>query len=302
MTKLSDFRRTACVDWLDLTLTTCGRTQFRYLQAALIAAGADKRWLEPVNPSPGGVTNTFRVRFTDRLANNYAALREAIAEVSRVFPLASEPSITAIEVACDFMHKSELALRDSATISMTHRLQKSLFANGTKPRQYDPLTRKNRFMDKPGRRLNPKLNFRVGNRDDDLAWHVYWKITDKDLPVPSSERRARVEVTLQRDVLRSVGLAMLSDLDGYGFGSLAPFFRFRTPIAPDKQARGNRYKLKAIEMNRRLNDATPERGLHSFEPLGRRDRWRKLRSESSHLQADDELQRAVKNALRHLKL
>lgn len=299
---IRDFRRRACVDWLDVTLQTARQTQFQHVQSAFDAAGVGRLYVSPVAAGPGRVTNTFVVRFTDRLANDYEALRKAIADVSAAFPLTDEPVIHAIEVACDFTHKGDVAQRDSATVSMTHRLQTSLLANGIKPRQFEPSSGKNRFMDKPGQRLDPELNFRVGNEWEDVAWHVYWKRTDKKLPLPLTEWRARVEVTLKGDALKSIGLATVSDLDGYRFASLARFFRFRTPIKPEIQATGNRFKLVAIKANRRLNDATAERGLHSFESLGRRDKWRKPRSESSHLRADNELQRAVKDALRHLQL
>lgn len=288
-----------------MTLHTARQTQFQHVQSAFNAAGVGRLHVTPVDAGPGRVANTFVVRFTDRMANNYAALRKAITDVSAEFPLTEEPVVRAIEVACDFTHRGSRAERDSATVSMAHRLQTSLLTNSVKPRQFDPSigkNGKNRFMDAPGLRLNPELNFRVGNKWDDVAWQVYWKTTDKTMALPPAEWRARVEVTLQGVALESVGLAMLSDLDGYKFARLARFFRFRTPIDPDIQANGNRYKLVAIKANRRLNDATPERGLHSFESLGRRDKWRKLRSESSHLQADNELQRAVKDALRHLKL
>lgn len=49
-----------------------------------------------------------------------------------------------------------------------------------------------------------------------------------------------------------------------------------------------------------VNDATSQRGMHSFNSIGRRDKWRKVRAESKHIGADHELQDAVKGALRRL--
>ncbi|HDR9062717.1 TPA: hypothetical protein QDB03_004358 [Burkholderia vietnamiensis] len=248
------------------------------------------------------------MRATDRLANNYAALSKVLAEFAARYPLTHEPEIVAIEVACDFLHTGEVE-RDASTIEMTRRLQSSLLTDESKPRQFDPQVWANRFMDVQGARLDPLLNYRVGNKRirnrpaDDVAWQCYWKRTDNNKqPLPPNEWRARVEVTLQGDALKSTGLVKLADLDGYKFTNLARFFRFRTPIDPEIQAKGDRFKLEAIKINRRLKDATPERGLHSFRSVGQRDKKQRLRSESSHLQADDELQRAVKDALRHLKL
>jgi hypothetical protein len=49
---------------------------------ALFSAVIGKLHVTPVDTGPGSVTNTFVVRFPDRLANDCAALRKAIADVS----------------------------------------------------------------------------------------------------------------------------------------------------------------------------------------------------------------------------
>ncbi|OMW41985.1 hypothetical protein [Burkholderia pseudomallei] len=299
MATLQNFRRKACVDWLDVRLRTSRPTQFQHVQSALDAAGAGKLYVAPIEPGPGGVADTFVVRVTDHLANDYAALSKALAEFSARYPLAHEAEIAAIEVACDFLHTGELE-REAAIRAMTYRLQSSLLTVGDSPRQFDPKVWANRYMDVAGARLDPLLNYREGNKGDDVSWQCYWKRTDKGQPLPPSEWRARVEVTLKGDALRDTGLVTLADLEGYQFTNLARFFRFRTPIAPETQAKGDRFKLTAITINRRLKDATPARGLHSFRSLGERDRWQKPRRESSHLQADNELQDAIKGALRRL--
>ncbi|WP_234745365.1 hypothetical protein [Burkholderia sp. WTPI3] len=301
MAALQNFRRKACVDWLDVRLRTSRPTQFQHVQSALDAAGAGKLYVLAIDDGPGGVADTFVVRATDRLANNYAALSKVLAEFAARYPLTHEPEIVAIEVACDFLHTGEVE-RDASTIEMTRRLQSSLLTDGSKPRQFDPQVWANRFMDVQGARLDPLLNYREGNKGDDVSWQCYWKRTDGGQLLPPNEWRARVEVTLQGDALKNTGLVKLADLDGYKFTNLARFFRFRTPVDPEIQAKGDRFRLEAIKINRRLKDATPERGLHSFRSVGQRDKKQRLRSESSHLQADDELQRAVKDALRYLKL
>ncbi|MEZ7521555.1 hypothetical protein [Burkholderia vietnamiensis] len=301
MAALQNFRRKACVDWLDVRLRTSRPTQFQHVQSALKAAGAGKLHVTPIDPSPGGVTDTMVVRCSDRLANNYEALSKVLAEFSARYPLAHEPEIAAIEVACDFLHTGEVE-RDASTIEMTYRLQSSLMTDGDSPRQFDPEVWANCYMDVAGARLDPLLNYREGNKGDDVSWQCYWKRTDNKQPLPPSEWRARVEVTLKGDALRDAGLVKLADLDGYKFTSLARFFRFRTPIDPETQAKGDRFKLAAITINRRLNDATPARGLHSFRSIGQRDKKQRRRSESSHLQADDEIQDAIKGALRRLKV
>lgn len=215
-------------------------------------------------------------------------------ELRMRYPFVALPKITAIEVACDFQHKAGSI---PETLAMTHRLQSSLFADGTKHRQFDPATGKNRYLDHLGDRLDPNLNFRIGNKVDPLSWQCYFKRVDKQQPLSEDQWRARVEVTLQGAAPQENGLNLLSDLEHFRFDKLAGLFRFRDPKAPEQMAGGDLFKLTAIKINRELHDATPERGIHIFHTVGRRDKFRKVRAESSHLQADDELRNAVKDAL-----
>jgi hypothetical protein len=114
MAALQNFRRKACVDWLDVRLRTARPTQFQHVQSALEAAGAGKLHVTPIDPGPG-VTDAMVVRCFDRLANSYAALSNVFAEFSARYPLAHAPEIAAIEVACDFLHTGEVE-RDASTI------------------------------------------------------------------------------------------------------------------------------------------------------------------------------------------
>jgi len=293
------FKVTACIDWLDVVIATLRPSQHQHVQDALRKITGAKLWVETLDKQPGNVGTTFRLRFHDVLANDHQKLQQALDELSLRYPFASAPSITAVEVACDFRHKTG-SIPD--TLAMTHRLQSSLFAYGTKHRQFDPATRENRYLDRHGDRLDPNLNFRIGNKEDPFAWQVYYKQTDNQQSLPKDQWRARVEVTLQGSALHEYGLNFLSDLQNFSFDKLAGLFRFRRPVAPEKQADGDRFKLTAIKINRKLHDATPERGMHSFDTVGRRDKWRKTRAESRHLEADSELQEAVKGALRRLTL
>lgn len=293
------FKVTACIDWLDVVVETSRPTQHHHLQEALREITGTTLWVKALHKQAGNVGTVFRVRFHDVLANDYTKLNHTMDELSLRYPFVALPKITAVEVACDFRHKSGSI---PETLAMTHRLQSSLFADGTKHRQFDPATWENRFLDRHGDRLDPNLNFRIGNKEDPFAWQVYYKQTDNQKPLPKDQWRARVEVTLQGSALHEYGLKLLSDLHHFHFDKVAGLFRFRRPIAPEKQADGDRFKLTAIKINRKLHDATPERGMHSFDKIGRRDKWRKTRAESRHLEADSELQGAVKGALRRLTM
>lgn len=291
------FKVTACIDWLDVVIETSRPSQHQHVQKVLIEITGAKLWVETLYKQVGNVGTAFRLRFHDVLANDHRKLLQTLGQLSTRYPFAVAPSITAIEVACDFRHKTASI---SETLAMTHRLQSSLFANGTKHRQFDPATRENRYLDRHGDRLDPNLNFRIGNKEDPFAWQVYYKQTDIQQPLPKDQWRARVEVTLQGSALHEYGINLLSDLQHFHFDKLAGLFRFRRPVVPETQADGDCFKLTAIKINRKLHDATPERGTHSFDKIGRRDKWRKTRAESRHLEADSELQGAVKGALRRL--
>lgn len=294
------FKVTACIDWLDVVIETSRPSQHQHVQEVLREITGAKLWVETLDKQAGNVGTAFRLRFHDVLANDHQKLQQALEALSTRYPFAAAPSITAVEVACDFRHKTGSI---PETLAMIHRLQSSLFADGTKHRQFDPITARNRYLDHFGDRLDPNLNFRIGNKEDPFSWQIYLKSTDNNKQsIPEAQWRARVEVTLQGSALHEYGLNLLSNLQNFSFDKLAGLFRFRRPVAPEKQADGDRFKLTAIKINRKLHDATPERGVHSFDKVGRRDKWRKTRAESRHLEADSELQGAVKGALRRLTL
>jgi hypothetical protein len=293
------FKVSACIDWLDVVIATSRPSQHLHVQEALREITGTTLWVEALDKQAGNVGTVFRLRFHDVLANDHQKLQRTLGELSTRYPFASAPGIAAIEVACDFQHKAGSI---PEPLAMTHRLQSSLFADGAKHRQYDPSTGKTLFLDRAGDRLDPNMNFYIANVDDPVMWHAYFKQTDKKQSLPEDQWRARVEVTLKGSALQEYGLNLLSDLQHFRFNKLAGLFRFRRPVVPEKQADGDRFKLTAIKINRELHDATPERSMHSFDAVGRRDKCRKMRAVSSHLEADQELRDAVKGALRRLTL
>lgn len=261
-----------------------------------------KPWVKPIISN---TNNVFRIRFRDLLANHNGKLEAALDQLQNRFPFAYEPQIVGVEVFCDFWHKARSI---TATNAMTYRLQSSLFSPGTKARQYNPVTRQNVFLDVQDVRINPEWNLRTGNKWDKISWHVYHKCTDDGQKLPVEKQRARVEVTLKGAVLTHYSLNRLNDIQHFRFETLAHLFKFRKPIEPEMMANGDMFRFTAINAVRRVNDATAERGLHSFNNIGRRDKrsWmmvngdKRLRKESSHLAVVSDLQNAVKGALRRL--
>lgn len=320
------FKVSAGIDWLDLKISFSRLTQHRYVQDELLKITGLKLWVKPcglrisklsscaprpdnnvktwVKPTISSTNDTFRICFRDLLANHGGKLEAALKQLQNRFPFACEPQIVGVEVFCDFWHKQRSV---SATRAMTYRLQTSLFSNGTRPRQFNPASWKNVYLF-PGTRITPYRNFRTGNKWDNISWQVYHKRTDNDQKLPLEEQRARVEVTLKGAALTHYSLHHLSDMQRFRFETLAHLFKFRKPIEREMMADGDLFRFTAVNAVRKVNDATAERGLHSFNNIGRRDKrsWmmvnvdKRLRKESSHLAVVSDLQNAVKGALRRL--
>ncbi|MEG6252211.1 MULTISPECIES: hypothetical protein [Enterobacteriaceae] len=296
---LNQFRAKAVIDWLDVEIRTERPTQHQHIRKALKdITGINRWWAGAVNMQLGDVTDTFRIRFHDKLANNYQQLRAALHALARRFAFAIEPTIAGIEISCDFWHKQQSV---EATRAFTYRMQTSLFAPSTNHRQYNGDNNSNQFLDKPGNRINPAYNLRIGNEDDAISWQCYHKRTDKKQPLPLHEQRARIEVTLQGDALQQYGFGLLSGLQHFPFETLASLFTFRRPIAAAQMAKGDLFRLVSINWIRSYRDATTERGIHSFSTVGQRDKKGRTRTESSHLTADKELSNRIRAALRNLR-
>ncbi|MBN3135830.1 hypothetical protein IN997_19470 [Pectobacterium punjabense] len=323
------FKVSAGIDWLDITISLSRLTQHRYVQEELLKITGLKLWVEPcglriskltscehhpgnciktwVKPMISSTNDVFRIRFREPLANDAAKLNAALDQLQNRFSFVHEPQIVGIEVFCDFRHKTRSI---SATNAMTYRLQSALFSPGTKARQYNPVTRRNVLLDVHGARINPEWNLRTGNKWDNISWQVYHKCTDDGQKLPVEEQRARVEVTLKGAALTRYSLHRLSDIQHFRFETFAHLFRFRKPIEPKMMANGDMFRFTAINAVRKVNDATAERGLHSFNNIGRRGKrsWmmvngdKLLRKESSHLAVVNDLQNAVKGALRRLHI
>ncbi|MDP2882484.1 MAG: hypothetical protein Q8N89_12970 [Azonexus sp.] len=323
------FKATACIDRLYVEICTSRHTQFQWIQDWLEAETGIVHFVEPIDKQEdkGNIATTFRIWFHDDLANDAKELQCIFLDLAMTYPLVTAPRIVAIEVACDFRHKQQSV---KELLAFNHRVQSSffvgdkvggvavgkLFSRGLKHRQFDPAlidtpTKGNRYLDLAGNRINPEFNLRVGNKDDDLSWQIYFKqhdrikvVGDEQPKLDKEDWRVRIETTIQGKALTTLGLVTLDDLRRFRFDKLAHLFRFRRPVAPESLATaGDWYKFEVTNINliRKLNDATPARGMHSFDCIGRHTKNRKWRAESRHIEPDDELQNAVKGALKRLR-
>lgn len=321
------FKATACIDRLYVEICTSRHTQFQWIQDWLEAETGIVHFVEPIDKQEdkGNIATTFRIWFHDDLANDAKELQRIFRDLVMTYPLVTVPRIVAIEVACDFYHKRQSV---NESLAFTRRLQTSffvgdkvggvdageLFAKGLKHRQFEPAINANCYLDHEGDRINPELNFRAGSTWDDISWQIYFKqydrikdVNDDQPKLPKKKWRVRVETTIQGEALRTLGLVTLDDLQRFRYDRLAHLFRFRRAIAPEKLATAGdwyRFEVANISLLRKLNDASPARGIHSFDAIGRRTRNKKAcktRVESRHIEPDNELQNAVKGALKRLR-
>ena len=306
---LTHFRKKACIDRMKVKLYFQNQIHFWDIQKVFEDEGWKTPRVDAVEEKPGKVATTFIVEVHDSLANDYSALLHVLDLVGVKYPMSQSPTIAGIEIACDFYHKGGTSNSRHDLLALTYRLQTSLYVrNGINHRQYDPEIKGNRFLDREGSRINPEQNLRINPKGSDLSWQVYFKWFDnfnKDdktyETLKPKDWRARVEVTILGSELLKIGLVNLSDLAGFRFQTLTNLFKFRKPSNPEAIAANDPFRLAAIVKNRLVNDATPARGIHSFDNLGRLDKWRhKTRAESRHLEVDDELRVAVKDAFKRM--
>ena len=83
---LNQFRAKAVIDWLDVEIRTERPTQHQHIRKALKdITGINRWWAGAIDMQPGDVTDTYRIRFHDKLANNYQHLRAALHALARRF-------------------------------------------------------------------------------------------------------------------------------------------------------------------------------------------------------------------------
>jgi hypothetical protein len=317
------FRTKAVIDWIDLTVTLKSGTQFRYLQDELrsILDITGSPYVKPVDAGAGKVATCFVLRLQDAHASTLRDLERTTAALALAYPFAKAPEVSGIEVALDFYSRDD----PNAVPALVHRLQRSLEADGSNPRQFDPDKAAkpkycNRFLnrDRPepvtGLILDPHLGLRVGNKRDAIQWQVYDKRTDNNGQLlEPSKRRARAEFTLTGKELakRVLGanagsrLANLEDLRTFRFETLAGLLHFRqfkpaemitnSPVVATTLTKISSWHAHGV-MNYPLGFAATYRDKRRPTNVGRRV----TRKHSAHMVADAELNDIARRKLKAL--
>lgn len=247
---LGDYSCRAVLDWLDIGFELGRPTQFRYVQHAIESVTSRLAFVEPASPGPGGVDTIFNVRLQDPHLHQ---IRECARLLEAKFGEKSEPYVYGLEVSVDFYPSVP---SDDSRGLMTAVLSRHLWPNrdvvanlrdrprfawGRNARQ----TRRTLGLDRQDDDIllntagdrHPALDatYYIGQRIGRAMWRVMDKVRDRQrsrrwLDLPDAEKRARVEVRLDRLELKQLGIIGLDDLLGFNLAALqGRYFQFMLP-------------------------------------------------------------------------
>lgn len=242
---LCDYKATAVIDWLDIAVTLGHTTQFQYVQPELHRLLGLSALDKPVHVTAQNVDKATdsATSFVFRLQehhhdNNAAKIAHIVHGLAAHFGFATPARIAGIEVSFDLKPKDN----PKAIYAANAALQYGITAYGEHARQLAPRgPKKGRLVPLT---LGPLLHYGgtlyVGHQTDihgyaitAVAHRGYAKTTDgqdkdkKPIPLPPSEHRARMEVTLQLDAPERYGLTDPLALASYDFTMLADLLHFR---------------------------------------------------------------------------
>jgi hypothetical protein len=221
----SSFRFRSVVDWIELEIHTQTPTNFWTLQNTLREIQKLPEeinpYVKPLDEGAGGAASNFSFRFQE--PSSLHEVKRLLDEVTSRFELKGPLLVTAIEIALDaYGANPEQAARfykfATKMVSKNRRLYRELNVDKVHgiPANFKSLVR----------HLSEGWQIAVGDNDADYYQHIYWKTTDNNgTPLPESEHRARIEITLRGAALPH---QELDYWEGFKFKSLSAYFRFRT--------------------------------------------------------------------------
>lgn len=231
MADYSSSRFRAVVDWIELEIQTTRPTNFMAIQKEL------RRLLclpDDVNPyvkaqdeGYSRAATIFRIRLQD--PERHYELENVIHGLSVAFGCRASPRITAIEIAFDaYGAGAEQAARFYKFLTNLVSDNRRMYRSGRRESDFTQSVPNN--FDSMVKHLHAGWQVGIGDKSDDSYQHAYFKTTDNSgAPIPQSDHRARIEVTLRGEALP---FRTLEELHRFKFGSLSEFFRFRK-LKPD---------------------------------------------------------------------
>lgn len=271
---LSAYRCSAVVDWVEFLMRVDRPTQFKAIQHVLQPIMHRTVY---VNPPKGGnpySSQRFLIRLQDPTPDQVDACHEAL---RRRFTLCQEIRVDEVEIAVDFRARSHSDTDRQLMVGLLQRHfvppAKFMSSAPDKPRtvfgtgkgsairlikDYD------RVEEPPF--INGTLVY--GERYAPVTYRIMDKTTDSRrsagvaVELPQHDRRARIEVTLQREALSSLGIETHGDLRAFPHEKLRKlFFGFFLPTLREAKRDGDAAKQFA-------RDYLDQRYRETFQSLG----------------------------------
>ena len=286
----SKYKINSVIDWVEVTIKLKDASNHQTIRRHFPST-EDNIYVRPVDPtSENGTSNTFSFRKQEpESAESFAKLMKVLQEK---FPFSEEPIITGIEISVDARSKAK-------SISELEEMAEIFLKFSKRPNKWRVCGRKGThgevmFVDNIGTKkirnaVGQGLGLNSGNQGDPVAMRIYIKKTDNSGKqiLDIKDQRARIEVTLSGADLP------FQTIEGWGkfrFEQLAqPYFSFL-------KLKQNLTPLQKLIVNHDVrtrlawNESVPE--------MQKRLRTRRVKSKL--MNADSELNKRIRDALRKL--
>ncbi|MES0073310.1 hypothetical protein [Mesorhizobium sp. M0058] len=271
---------TAVIDWVDLVFKTDRHTQWRWIFAELETAIGARSHVWQSRDDDEAPYREFRVRFQEPEPSVLQVAERAIANIWGL----SEPTVVEnLEISVDFRPKvpSDVSMAKMFGVLVRSHLpgRDVISEPSDRPRfTWGKGTRKTAHVlaaQKGSPDRNDELllatdkdrpavadsSYYVGAKKASPSWRTMTKIMDQQnkgtgtrLILPKNERRVRIEVTLSKTELRSIGIDTMTSLMAFRFQTFQGlYFQFRLPTFTDAGAlpKGNHATLSHLRENER---------------------------------------------------
>lgn len=238
-------RCNALVDFVKVSVALGRVTQARHLHSAIAQYSATPVQVLPIWSDAGALGDRFNIKFHEPARCD---LGGAIDAMETRFGFIAPITLEELEVSVDFYPKNgDPVLRQQVLgILQRHFRPADAWSWGEDERgrwvwsatgQPRPTT--TFLLDEVDHSYLEATTY-FGARGGNVSWRLMDKITDRRRSsldferLPPERHRARIEVTLQREILEQLGLRTLADLRSYDFSRLKrPFFEFYLPTMED---------------------------------------------------------------------
>lgn len=263
---LGRFKTRAVIDWMTIAVLLDRTTQFQWIQAEI----SELLGRLPFVANRVGNRNESSVGFDVTFQEpDIATVLKAVAAIDAKFGLAMPPILRDLEVSIDFKPKipNDLERARIARALMNHLLVEPDIISNLRDRPRTVWGRNEHGVTRliyDNKRLTPEENERflieterdrapytdgtleIGAKEAGVRWRVMDKIIDRQnvragtfIALDEGEKRARIEVTVDRPEVVALGINFLNDLQNLNFTRLqGRYFRFFLPTFSSHTASG----------------------------------------------------------------